>query len=71
MLARQCSKAGWGAAGLLELRITALTAPVARVWHALHGPAAVLIAQQPGPSPVYYREELKQLVYQAVIDRRR
>ena len=25
-------------------------------------------AQQPGPSRVYYRKELKQLVYQAIVD---
>jgi len=28
----------------------------------------VLMAQQPGPSRVYYRKELKQLVYQAIVD---
>ena len=30
--------------------------------------AVVLMAQQPGPSRVYYRKELKQLVYQAIVD---
>ena len=29
---------------------------------------AVFMAQQPGPSRVYYRKEIKQLVEQAIVD---